>query len=94
MPSTKTTLGTCPTLFPVFLRDKDGLVTPPQQLPRIIPVEDGDSGAVHQLIVRPVINQNDPIWRNDGRRPGFRDARIEAAGLSLGRTGVFVASVQ
>src|SRR3954463_5650728 len=61
-------------LFPFLFRLEDGPVASPDELARILTVEDGDPRAVDELVVRAVIHQDDPFGRNDRRWPGLRHA--------------------
>ena len=72
-------VGDLPGLLPIFFGRENRFITSPEQLPRIVAVEDRDPGAIYQPVVRAVVDQNDSVARDDGRRPRLGDPRIEAA---------------
>src|ERR1700687_2143674 len=47
---------------------------------RIVAVEDGEAGAVNELIVGAVVQQDDAGWGEDGCRAGFSHTRVELSG--------------
>src|ERR1700687_5646740 len=70
-------VGNLPNFFPLLFWAKDWFLRAVQQMARVVCVEHGDAGAVHQLVVGPVIDQHNTIRCDDGWRAGLHHARIK-----------------
>src|SRR5450755_4064839 len=56
-------------LLPVELRSEDRLLAPVKNFPWVLSVEDHNAGAINELVVGPVINEQDAIVCQDGGGP-------------------------
>ena len=73
----KNNVGNLSNLFPFFFGREHRLVSAPDQSSRIVAVEDGNAGAVCELVIGAVVDEINPVWGYDGRRSRFRDPRIK-----------------
>ena len=55
-------VGDLTDFLPILLGREYRLIASPEQLPGIVAVEDRNPGAIHQLVVRAVVDQNDSVW--------------------------------
>ena len=67
-------IGHLADFFPVLFRLQDGPIATPKQFPWILAIEDRDAGALHELIVRAVIDENNSVRCKNGGRSGLRHA--------------------
>lgn len=75
----KNYVGDLPGFFPIFFGRENRLIASPEQPSWVVAVEDCNSSAIDQLVVCPVVNQNNSVARDDGRRARLGNPRIEAA---------------
>src|SRR6266705_69722 len=80
-------IGDLADLLPGFFGGEDGGVGAREEFARIAAVEDGNAGAIDELIVGAVVNENDAARGEDRRRAGLDDTRVKfsrAAGKNRG----------
>src|SRR6202043_4119918 len=73
-------VGNLAYFFPIFLGREYGGITSPEQFPGIVPIEDRNPGTVYKFVVGAVIDENDSIWRDDGRGTRLGNPRVELTG--------------
>src|SRR6266576_6183037 len=73
----KDDIGDLADFFPFLFRGEDGLVGTPDEFAGIVAVENGDAGAIDELVVRAVVDEHDTARSEDRRRAGLDDARIK-----------------
>ena len=73
----KDDIGDLADFFPFLFRGEDGLVGTPDEFAGIVAVENGDAGAIDELVVRSVVDKDDTARGEDRRRAGLDNARIK-----------------
>ena len=86
-------IGDLADLLPLLLGEEDGGVGAREEFARIAAVENGNTGAIDELIVGAVVNEDDAAGVRIGGGPGSTTRESNFPGRR-GRTGVCVASVQ
>jgi hypothetical protein len=61
-------------LFPFEFRGKDWLFGTVQNFAGVLSIKDGGTGAINQLVVSAVVNQDNAVGCEDGRRPGLHNS--------------------
>src|SRR6266568_4030977 len=69
-------------LLPLFFGREDGGVGAREEFARIAAVEDGNAGAIDEMVVGAVVNEDDAARGEDRRRAGLDDARIKFSGAA------------
>src|SRR2546428_2805208 len=77
--------------LPFFFWGEDGLVGARNQFAGIVAVENGDTSAVHKMVVGAVVDEQDAARGEERRGTGFDDARVKHARAARenGRFGSF-----
>ncbi len=70
-------IGDLADLLPLFFGGEDGGVRAREKLAGIAAVEDGNAGAIDEMIVGAVVNEDDAAPGEDRRRAGLDDAGIK-----------------
>ncbi len=67
-------IGHLANFLPLFFWLEDGVITSPNELARIFAIKDRHAGAVRELVVGAVVNENNSGWCEDGSRSGLGHA--------------------
>ena len=78
----KTTLGTWPESFAGELGGEDWGGTAGDEFARVAAVEEGDGGAVGEMVVGGVVDEEDAGGGEDGWGAGLDDAGVETVGAA------------
>src|SRR5947199_9418920 len=70
-------VGDLADFFPWFFGGEEGGVGTVKELARVAAVEDGDGGAIDELVVGAVVNEDDATVSEDGRRAGLDHAGVK-----------------
>src|SRR6516162_1602340 len=73
----KDDIGYLTNFFPFFPRPKNRLFATIKQSPRIFAIEDRNCGAINQLVIGAVVDQNNTLRGHNRRRPGFHYAGVK-----------------
>jgi len=68
--------------FPVPFGGEDGCFGAVEEFAWIGAIEDGYGGAVDQIVIGTVVNENDALGRENRRRTGFDDAGVKHSGAA------------
>src|ERR1019366_3144308 len=77
--------------FPFLFGREDGLLAAVKYFARVLAVENCDCGAVNEFVVSAVVEQHNPVGRQDWRWSGLDHARVELSrpARQYGRLGRF-----
>src|SRR6266571_2192316 len=78
----KDNVGNLADLLPFFFGDEDGGVGTGEEPAGIVAVEDGDAGAIDELVVGTIVDVDDPLGREKWRGTGLDDARVKHSGAA------------
>src|SRR5258708_7660215 len=68
--------------FPLSLWGEDGSVGARKKFAGIAAVEDGNAGAINEMVVGAVVDEDDALLGEDWRRAGFYDAGVKHSGAA------------
>ncbi len=72
-------IGNLADFLPIFFRGEDGSVGTREEFAGIVTVEDSDGGAIDELVVGAVVDEDDAALSEDGRGAGLDNAGVKHA---------------